>query len=391
MRPLQIWFPRLGGSIKLPRVGRDATRAFEHWRDEQLVWMLPEIRTPMRWRVNDTGILAVPSEEFDRIDIVQVTEQGRVYAPVANALMPATIDGLLDVWLNVQRGGGFDFIYPPTSVTVPTPDIDQATGTIGTRERIVSFGPGAYMPFSSINRESREVTMNWPPDGSPAPVSPEAESAARFPSKKLDSAPPAVITDKGDLALHVFLRWRKPLESMMPLLSSSDDILAQAQMSAIARQSAADLQGALSATTVAAQPYLSRGHSTIEHSWFRPTLEQKGIKHVLFKAQDRGLAVPGKGSRHHWDESALNQALKQQDWQKWLAEPVPIRRAWGAVGLFWTLLLDRLEAQRPFAVCERCGRIISGKAGKRFCGKVDDAECFNGRRAVDQRRSRHGR
>jgi hypothetical protein len=391
MRPLQIWFPRLGGSIKLPRVGRDATRAFERWRDELQVWMLPEIRTPVRWRINDMGILAVPSEEFDRIDIVQVTEEGRVYAPVAKGLMPDTIDGLLEVWLNVLHGGGFDFVYPPTSVTVPTPDIDQATGAIGTRERIVSFGPGAYMPFSSINRESREVTMNWPPDGAPAPVSPEAESAARFPSKKLDSDPPTVITDKGDLALHVFLRWRKPWESMMPLLSGSDDLQAQAQMSAIARQSVADLQGALRAAMVAAQPYLSRGYSTIEHSWFRPTRELKGIKHVLFKAQDRGLTVPLKGSRHHWDESALNQALKQQDWQKWLAEPVPIRRAWGAVGLFWTLLLDRLEAQRPFAVCERCGRIISGKAGKRFCGKVDDAECFNNRRAIDQRRSRHGR
>jgi hypothetical protein len=246
------------------------------------------------------------------------------------------------------------------------------------------------MPFSSINRESREVTMNWPPDGSPAPVSPEAESAARFPSKKLDSHPPTVITDKGDLALHVFLRWRRPLESMMPLLSSSDDLQAQAQMSAIARQSAADLQGALSAATVAAQPYLSRGYSTIEHSWFRPTLELTGFRHVLFKAQDRGLTVP-KGSRHRWDERALKEALEQDSWRKWLAESVPIRRAWGAVGLFWALLLDRLEAQRPFAICDRCGRIISGKAGKKFCGKVDDAECFNGRRAIDQRRSRHRR
>jgi hypothetical protein len=363
-------------------------RAFELWRGELLIWMLPEIRTPVRWRVDGTGILAVPSEEFDRVDIVHVAEQGRVHAPVAKGIMPATIDGLLGAWLNVQRGGGVGFVYPPKSITIPTPDIDPATGAIGTRERVVTFGPGAYLPFSSVNREGREVMMNWPPDGSPAPVSPEAESVARFPSKKIESDPPTVITDKGDVALHVFLRWPGPLDSMMPILSSTDEMFAQAQMSRIARQSASDLQGALRAATVEAQPYLFRGHSTIEHSWFRPTLGLKGFQHVLLKAEERGLTIP-KGSRHHWDESALKEALEQDSWRRWLEEPVPIRRAWGAVGLFWTLLLDHLEAQRPFAVCERCGRIISGKAGKRFCGKADDAECFNSRRALDQRRSRH--
>lgn len=389
MQPIQVWYPTLGRSIKFPENGRDAMRAFGLCRGELLVWMLPEIHTPVRWRVNGVGILAVPSEEFDRIDIVQVTEQGRVYAPVAKGLMPPTIDGLLDAWLNLQRGGGVSFVYPPKSLAIPTPDIDQATGAIGTRERIVTFGPGAYMPFSSVNRKGREVMMNWPPNGSPAPVSPEAESTARFPSKNTESDPPTVITDKGDVALHVFLRWPKPLGSMMPLLSSSDDMFAQAQMSGIARQSASDLQGALRAAGLAAQPYLFRGHSTIEHSWFRPTLELKGFRHVLLKAEDRGLTVP-KGSRRQWDENVLKEALKQDSWRRWLQEPVPIRQAWGAVGLFWTLLLDRLEAQRPFAVCERCGRIISGKATKRFCGKFDDAECFNSRRAVDQRRSRHG-
>ena len=175
----------------------------------------------------------------------------------------------------------------------------------------------------------------------------------------------------------------------MPLLSGPDDILAQAQMAKFARQSATDLPGALRAAVVEAQPYLFRGHSTVEHTWFRPTLGQKGAKHVLFNAEDRGLIVPQ--SREGCDENALNEALKQEAWQKSLAEPVPIRRVWGAVGLFWSLLLDRLEGQRPFIVCERCGRIIHGKDGKRFCGESDDHECFKSRRTVDQRRSRHRR
>jgi hypothetical protein len=229
-------------------------------------------------------------------------------------------------------------------------------------KRTITFGPGSYLPTNSLNPETHETTMIWPSAGSPSPVSPEAESARLFPSRKLASNPPTVITEQGDIALQVFLRWHGRLESMMPMLSGPDDMLAQAQMVKLARHSTADLAGALRAAQIEAQTYLSAGHSTVEHLWFRPTLERNGPQHILFKAEDRGLSVPPQ-LRQRWDEDALNEVLKQDAWKKWLAQPIPIRRAWGAVGLFWTLLLDRLEAQRSFTACDRCGRIISGKEG----------------------------
>ena len=389
MQPLQIWLPRLGPSIKRPEIGRDAMRAFELWRDELVVWTLPEIREAARWRSGGIGHLAIPSEEFDQIDIVHVTDDGRVYTPTAENMTPRAVEGLLDAWLNVDKDGGIGFVRPPESITVAAPYLSGA-GEISWRKRTIAFDPGAYMPMASFDRGARKMTMNWPPPGSPATVSPEAESALRFPSKRLESDPPLVITDKGDKALQVFLRWPGRLGSIMPLLSGLDDMFAQAEMAKLARQSSSDLPGALRAAQVEAQPYLHRGHSTVEHAWFRPTLQRKGLKHVLFKAEDWGLTVPPR-SRQRWDEKALNEALKQDAWQKWLAEPVTIRRAWGAAGLFWTLLLDRLEAQRSFVACERCGRIIGGKEGKRFCGKGDDRDCFRARRAVDQRRSRQAR
>ena len=392
MQPLQLWLPAFGTSVKRPETGRDAIRAFELWQGEPLVWLLPEIRSPSRWEVNGIRNLAVPSEDFDRIDVIHVTEDGRLYAPSAEHKLPRAVDGLLDAWLNIQKAGGVSFVYPPKLVTVPAPEIDP-TGTISTGKRTFSFDPGAYIPFTSSglsDREGRRVNMIWPPDGSPSPVSPEAESAARYPAKKAGTDPPMAITDKGDLALHVFLCWPEPLRSIMSLLSGPDDLLAQAQMSRIAGQSASDHLEALRAAALGAQQYISPGYSTVEHCWFRPTLEQKGIAHVLFKAEDRGLLAPLPGHRS-WDRAALNQALKQEDWQRWLAEPVSIRRAWGAVGLFWTLLRDRLENQQLFATCERCGRLISGTDGKRFCARSDDLECFKKRRALDQRRSRQAR
>lgn len=391
MQSLQLWLPAFGASIKRSETGRDAMRAYELWQGEPLVWLLPEIRSPSRWEVRGLWNLAVPSEEFDRIDVIHVTEDGRLYAPSAERKLPKTVDGLLDAWLNVQKAGGASFVYPPRSVTVPVPEIDPM-GKVSTGERTFTFNPGTYIPFTcseASDQEGRKV-MIWPPDGSPSPISPEAESAKRYPSKKAGTDPPMAITDKGDLALQVFLRWPRPVSSIMSLLSGPDDLLAQAQMLRIAGQSTSEHAESLRAAALGAQQYISLGYSTVEHSWFRPTLEEKGIEHVLFKAEDRGLTALLQG-RRRWDRAALEQALKREDWQKWLGEPVSIRRAWGAAGLFWTLLRDRLENQELFATCERCGRLISGKDGKRFCARSDDLECFNNRRALDQRRSRRAR
>jgi hypothetical protein len=122
------------------------------------------------------------------------------------------------------------------------------------------------MPFTAVNRETGETDMFWPPEGFPAPVSPEAASTERFPSTKLGSDPATVITEQGDIGLQVFLRWSGALEPMMPLLSAQDDMLAQAQMARLAVRSASDLASALRLAQVEAQPYLFRGHSTIEHT-----------------------------------------------------------------------------------------------------------------------------
>jgi hypothetical protein len=390
MKPLQLWLPCLGRSLNFPEVSRDAQRAFELWQGEAVVWMLPEIRTPVRWSSRGIRNLGVPSEEIDKIDIVHVSEKGQIYAPGAEGHFPSTLDGLFDCWLNVWKLGGATFISPPEPFPMIVPHIDPGKG-VSYHRRVLRFGPGAYLPFSSVDQKSAEVTMRWPPEGLPSPVSPEAESVARYPLTQTDSDPSLVMTGNGDHALHVWLRWPAPLDTIMPLLSSADDIHAQTQLSNIARLSSSDHAQSLRAAEIGAQRYLFSGHTTLEHSWLRPALAENGAPHVILKAEERGLFAP-KSLRDQWNVTASNELLKEllklDEWCERLAEVVSIRRVWGAAGLFWTLLLDRLQAGRPFISCETCGRIISGKAGKQFCGKSDDIQCFRSRRTTDKRRSR---
>jgi hypothetical protein len=245
-------------------------------------------------------------------------------------------------------------------------------------------------PIPDNGRRTKTVGMRWPPNGSPAPVSPDAESAKLYPSKRIESDPPVVMTEQGDKAPQALLRWAAPLTSMMPLFSALDDLQAQADMANLARLSGSDPGGATQSVKTKSHLYISQGRSTLEHTWLQPALRRKGLQHVLFTAEDHGLVVPS-WLREAPDPNALNKAVEQEDWQRRLSQPVSVRRVWGATGLLWALLLDRFEAQLSFQVCQHCGRIISGKAGKRFCGPDDSSQCFNARRAVDQRRSRSGR
>jgi len=355
-------------------------RAFENFRgDERVVWMIPEITRLARWKSGDVVHLAVPSEEFDRIDIVHITGEGRLFA-APTVIVPDTVDGLLDAWLNV---GGPSFVPPSPPITMKSPH-PKEDGTISWVKRTVSFDPASYLPIDAVDSDGREATVIWPPSGSPSPVSPEAESARQYSSEKFDSDSSIAITEQGDQAAHFFLRWPGVLEHLMPLLSGPDDMFALAQMTNFARQSATDLSGALKAASIAAQPYLSPGNSMVEHMWFRPLLQQHGIEALLFDAEDRGLPVPQK-SHGLSNEDAIKELPRIHEWRKELAKPVPTRRAWGAVGLFWTLLLDRLEVHRSFNSCELCGRVIQGTDAKRFCSQTDKKECFSKRRAQDKR------
>jgi hypothetical protein len=189
MKPLQIWLPRFGESIKFPETSRDAMRAFESWRGELVVWMLPEARKPVRWRLNGIGQLAIPSEEiFDRIDIAHMNEDGLIQSPTTREMTPPTVEGLLDAWLNVEKSGRISFVEALESVAVVAPFVDPE-GKIATRKRTITFDPGAYIPLDSVNHETHEVRLTWPPEGAPSPVSPEAESAKRFPLKELEADP----------------------------------------------------------------------------------------------------------------------------------------------------------------------------------------------------------
>jgi hypothetical protein len=394
--PLQLWIPRLGGDLGRPEVARDAQRAYAAWDGDLQVWLSPEFRAPFRWMRGNFSEIALPAEHVDRLDVYHIGENGRAFGHCARQYFPdGRIEDLLNGWLNVGDLGGCKSVPAPQWLGLEFPEIGEQGVRYG--ETKISVEGGATFP---TRWSGGRVEISWPPDGrAVAPTMfPDAESMAlNSPIERAvdEQGLPVVIYRDGTVANQVINEWPKPIGLLMPALGSFGDLAAQQRMAAIATMSETDLDLAVHLAREGAAPFVSSGRSTWADAWVKPTLLSDGPEPILFRAETIG--VPDADLNEAYEErragklsnARLAEILgRSAEFRRALSEPVVVRRAWGAVGLFWALLLDELEGRRRFATCGHCGRILRGKRGKQFCGRDDNDKCYLARRAADQRRSR---
>jgi hypothetical protein len=437
MVPMQVWLPTVHAGLGMPEAARDAQRAYAAWSGEGTVWLLPEVKEPGRWardvqsrKLPGGCELTLPAEHWERLDIFHIDADGWAYGIGVDGCFPGRrVDGLLHAWLNTFQTGGVAAHDCPQSVTIERPRITEH-GIIYERAPIqlqpVSVLPllrsgqdDHSPPLLSTGQETQGLTegtgatdhlvlCGWPPEGcSYAPISPEGESAARYGRlKRVEEEGRAVAVSQRDptmRALHLRLHWRPPLAGLLPFGGGLDVLWAQTRMVAIAARSANDPAGALQEAREAAGPYVGVGVTTYELSWFMPALialpQTTEKEKQRYLAEGRSLedltwdlAFEGARERFGLEAQDYGEAVRSGEWKRKMRAPIPIRRAYGAVGLFWALLLDRLEASVPFQKCERCHYLLEGKRRgkktKRVCGPQDNKGCYNQRKAKDMRRSR---
>jgi hypothetical protein len=340
------------------------------------------------------------------------------------------VDGLLEAWLNAIQTGGVSFYECPKRVTLEMPRISE--DGIAYEDAPIRFQPYSVLPILGLEEDLDLLSLLrkvqgtqrftnrlnatvphcvwslWPPKGwACSPISPEAESAELYgPLERVEEEGQAVVVSQRDPSvrgLHILLHWLYPLTALLPFGGGLDVLLAQPKMVAVAERSTKDPEGARQEAREAAGPYLSMGVTTHELSWFMPTLI--ALHHTVNERTPRETAQERPSGGFQW-ELAVDlarerfgleahdyiQAVQSGEWDRKMRAPIPIKRAYGAVGLFWGLLLDRLEVHVPFRPCERCHYIFEGKRRgkktKRVCGPYDNKGCYNLRKAEAMRRSR---
>jgi hypothetical protein len=385
MKPLQVALPVFGTSLNA-RVARDAARVFQDWDGDQTVWCMPSLERPSRWRpsANALPMLAIPAEAFDQVDIYHVDETGSVLGPGAASRFPrGRVDSLLHAWLNIQGGVPFVRAEPAVRLSVPCVRdgrivMDGSTAVF--EEATVPLEPGPMLQIIGVDVGQRTAEVAWPPSGYPPPVSFEAESRERF--GRLTATGGGVVvstTDPTRRALHVECVWPEPLRSLFLTGGGWDSLFTPAKMASIALEESNGAATAALKARATAGPYVAEGDTTVELLHFFPAL-MRGADVAWGAAERLKLLDKAPDAVARRD---LRAAYFSAGWQDDLKRRVSVRRCWGPIGLFWGLLIEELEKDRPRA-CRRCGRIISGNTAKQFCGRADNVACFRARRAAQR-------
>jgi hypothetical protein len=394
MKPFQLFLPFLNSSFGLSQPGRQTRLLYSAWSGEGTVFLLPgtdqeqgatqpfsrlsnEELTASPW---DWKVTAIPDHGFERVDIYHVSSDGSIVGPQdATPFHTGSVNGLLEAWLNMSD------------------ESCHRTRTKGGRELIaldIPFvGPRylkARLPFPfECSRLSRVLDEPYEPYPYTRMCMELQVGPLQYSRIVDDPLYEMTITDRKRYPMWPFgieisrdlggdrLRWPNPINGFFPFRGSDGDLCVQRRMAGIVKKSKTQYQEALYEAKNEAAQYISEGYTTMELGWFWPTLLQKGEDAVRCTATEFGLP----STRNLKELQSLN------EFQLLLQRKTPIRRVWGTLGFFWELLSQHLESQQSL-ICERCGRMITGKKGKKFCGREDNLQCFRDRGRTNRRKQR---
>jgi hypothetical protein len=197
--------------------------------------------------------------------------------------------------------------------------------------------------------------------------------------------------------------WPKPLTVSFPPRGPWPwEAAAQRSMVAIARGSSQDPVGALLAATSLAVPFVMEAYAFLCDAEIAPTMIKLGKAPTFWRLQAGSCRGRRRDVRPLYPRDPrlqkalettipvvsdeLRRVLRDDPFRREWLQPVPVRRCWGVEGLFWALFIDRLESERLFNLCERCGQPLPRP--RTLCGPHDNRACVTAQARERQRRRR---
>ena len=102
MMPIQLWLPTVYGGIARPELRRDMQRLFREWDGEDVMWTVPGWTGPRSWPHGSTRVGCLAGEFYECVDVMHMGNKGAVVGPRAAAFPNYSVNGLLDIWLQLE-------------------------------------------------------------------------------------------------------------------------------------------------------------------------------------------------------------------------------------------------------------------------------------------------
>jgi hypothetical protein len=364
-------------------------RAFRAWRGEHRVWMRPGLSEVRRWARNVEGIrfveMALPSEHFDRVDVVHVDVERRAYAPARQLRFLhqsryRVPERFYLKWLNADLAL---YLGQPSQINMEVPTFGE---DVSFESRNLNVAPCSIMSSAVVDDR---LVSSWPPPGRqfPESISADAESQAFYGEARYDAAStpfaggvdiPLAKTsnDASGRIVPMTLRWEEPFDECFFNGGGLDVLRAHAKLRRLVGE--AQAPGAHAEAQEEAGGFISLGWSTQEKTSFVPIVAAEGEQNALFELALK-IGVDVEDPSDVWDDP---------DYRQFAQTTVQVTRAWGWLGYFWYEFLQDLERSSSFRRCELCGSAIVGSSRKRFCSESDNLGCYRHRRSQAKRKER---
>lgn len=390
--PVQVWAPRFFASPYGDFL-LDLQRAYEHWQNEDIIWLLPDAKKVIRWKTKRGNFLfyeaIVPSKTLNSIAIYHIDEDGRVYPthPSTGRLSNVISPGLYKFWLQKNPL----LFKPSSSVEVLLPIIKDGK-FYRHKKKEIEIEPGPIIPFIGVDEDGKTILSTWPPLNSnlPATISPDIESKDYYRKLKLeklkfkdtDGVREINVVSAGKnlkgVAKAVRVKWPDPFDKFFPDGGSLDLLYQYACMKYLIRRiEEKEIEEASNEIEMYINLFTGDTKSFLERAFFLP-------KAIYNK---EALLIELK-YKYGIDVKNFDELMESIEFKSLAARKVKIKRIYSWLGYFWWELYRDISSYKNIRFCKNCGSIITGgRLDKIYCSKEENIRCFNERQATRQRKS----
>jgi hypothetical protein len=369
--PIQLWLPLLNFSVFNDTMMRDLQRAKLKWNGQDRIWLLPEIEETKSWQIGTFLELAVPSESFNIISILNVDEEDNIYFN-ADGMLPKEWkkipDDLLEQWLKAPLPDCITWI---DSFKIRMPFISEKTVEYEIREHYLK--PASSFPMKI---DGDEFEINLTPKSKKNYISLEYEGKDRFQGQQGKIGDMSCTIDQeGNVSLNTSLRWIEPFQSMFFLGGNADLIQHKYKMqNAIENNDTKTTKDWLGR-------FVDEGKNDLFTIWLLPKIygrdDNENSEKLLLEIESKFNICCD-----NLDELLINPAYK-----KLFSQVYPIKRIFSWPGYLWWKLSTSMD-QSKLKFCQRCRKLLTGKKNKKFCSKQDNPDCYRERRTYDKEQER---
>ena len=353
-QPIQIWSPLILNSIYDENFKIDLSNAESLYKEEDIIWLSPEVEKVARWKEDFIYHLMIPSKTINKITVYHVDELGHIYPSIENIKNLNT--QLYLKWFKKEpeihhKNKPLKIAFPRTTKTEASYEYIEIKPDVAF---IKGYKKNNKIVIKSGKKQNRPIIIDY-----------EFERLDYFLQQ-------AKISDSR-------LLWPEPFNYFFPAGGGANVLDDFYTMKNYLKLSSKHRTFIIKLVQDKINSFISNTESSLTKSWFNPKLNFN--ENTLLSDVEFHLGL-------HFD--SVGELEDSEELENKLNKKTRIKRAYSWLGYFWWEFYQDILRHTTIKFCENCGQIISGGRQDRiYCTEEENYDCWKSRAALRQKKKYH--